>query len=216
MHQAGCGNLVASMPEQSLDAHEQAGLAYLRAEEKLARDVYIQLYSKWADRVFGRISQSEQRHFDSIGVLLDRYGLMDPAAGMGVGEFSDDGLRVLYEDLVSQGQASLQDALRVGAMIEDLDMRDLQEALASTDNEDLKIVYQNLLEGSQNHMRAFAGRLAAIGVTYEAQYITADKLEEILSSPQNAGSGMGTKGNGSIGRVRGGGICPWNQNSTVQ
>jgi len=81
--------------------------------------------------------------------------------------------------------------LGVGATIEDLDIYDLNKALASTDNDDLKTVYQNLLQGSQNHIQAFVGRLEAIGESYEAQYISAAELTEILAKPDNGGNGNG-------------------------
>jgi len=56
-----------------------------------------------------------------------------------------------------------------------------------TDNEDLALVYQNLMKGSRNHMRAFAGLLEANGISYEAQFISADLLEQILSTPKERG-----------------------------
>jgi hypothetical protein len=170
--------------------------------------VYTALHSKWPVPIFANISQSEQRHFDALKVLLDRYGLPDPAADNAPGVFQDSGLQTLYSDLVAQGQSSLQAALRVGATIEDLNLRALEKALAATDNNDLRIVYQNLQNGSENHMRAFADRLAATGESYAAQYISATTLSEIVSRPNNAGMGYG-RGNGPRGNGRGNGICPW-------
>jgi hypothetical protein len=207
--QGPCQTLIASVPKQALDATEAAELNYMREEEKLARDVYIKLYSKWATRIFGNISQSEQRHCDALKLLLDRYGLEDPAANKAVGVFQNSGLQTLYTDLVAQGEASLSAALRVGATIEDLDIRDLEKALAATDNNDLKIVYQNLQRGSRNHMQTFISQLEAQGESYAAQYISAATLAEILSSPFDAGMGYGGRRNGLRGMGRGNGICPW-------
>ena len=65
-----CLALINSIPKQALDSTEAAGLAYLREEEKLAHDVYATLNSKWGLRVFGNISQSEDRHFSAIKLLL--------------------------------------------------------------------------------------------------------------------------------------------------
>jgi len=203
-----CQTLIASLPKQELSTTEAAGLTYLREEEKLARDVYTRLYAKWGSRIFGNIAQSEQRHFDALKVLLDRYGLVDPAADNAVGVFTDPGLRTLYGNLVAQGQVSPAAALRVGATIEDLDIHDLDQALAATDNDDFRIVYQNLQNGSHNHMRAFAGQLQVLGETYVAQYIGAAALAEILASPREAGMGNGGGGNGPRGNGRGNGTCP--------
>jgi len=205
-----CLALISSTPKQSLDSTEAAGLAYMREEEKLARDVYIALQSKWGMRVFGNISQSEDRHFSAIKLLLDRYGLPDPAAGNAVAVFHNEGLRELYAELVIQGESSLKSAMRVGATIEDLDIRDLEKAAAATDNSDLKLVYQNLKQASENHMRAFIRQLTAEGESYKPQYITPAAFSEIVASSQQTGMGLGTGGNGQRGRGRGNnGVCPW-------
>jgi hypothetical protein len=95
----------------------------------------------------------------------------------------------------------------VGATIEDLDIHDLDQALAATDNDDFRIVYRNLQEGSRNHMRAFVGQLEVLGETYVAQYIGAAALAEILASPRNTGMGNGGGGNGPRGVGRGNGTC---------
>jgi hypothetical protein len=202
-----CQTLIASIPSQALDATEADQLTYMREKEKLARDVYMTLYSKWAAPIFRNIYQSEQRHGDALKLLLDRYGLPDPAANGAVGVFQNAGLQALYGDLVSQGAASFPAALRVGATIEDLDLRDLGKAVAATDNNDLRMVYQNLQQGSRNHLQTFVGRLQAAGESYTAQYVSAATLEEILSGP--SGVGMRYAGRGNKGLGRGNGICPW-------
>lgn len=202
-----CATRIESMPKQALDAAETAQLLFMREEEKLARDVYAQLYARWGSPVFGRISQSEQRHFDAIKVLVDRYGLADPAAGRAVGEFSDPGLQALYGDLVAKGQASIVDAFLVGATIEDLDIRDLNAAIAATDNVDLKTVYQNLEAASRNHMRAFHAQLTALNASYTATYISPELLKEILETAPGKGMGRGGRGPGSGNFAPGAGAC---------
>jgi hypothetical protein len=203
-----CLALINSTPKQTLDSTEAAGLAYMREEEKLAHDVYATLHSKWGLRVFGNISQGEDRHFSAIKILLDRYELPDPAANHPVGVFRNEGLQTLYGDLIKQSENSLKSAMRVGATIEDLNIRDLEKAAASTDNSDLKLVYQNLRQASENHMRAFVRQLAAKGESYTPQYIAPAALSEIIS--QQTGMGFGVRGNGQRGLGRGNnGICPW-------
>jgi len=161
-------------------------------------------------RIFGNISQSEDRHFSAIKLLLDRYELPDPAANHAPGVFRNEGLQPLYIDLTKQGKISLKSAMRVGATIEDLDMHDLEKASAATDNSDLKLVYQNLRQASENHMRAFVRQLAAAGETYAPQYITPEAFSEIVASPQQTGMVFGARGNGQRGLGRGNnGICPW-------
>ncbi len=78
-------------------------------------------------------------------------------------------------------------ALQVGATIEDLDIHDLEELIAQADNEDIRTVYQNLLKGSGNHLRAFWYELSLNGGEYEAQYISAEELAAIVTSERERG-----------------------------
>ncbi len=45
----------------------------------------------------------------------------------------------------------------MGVLIEQTDIADLQARLAQTDNADIQLVYNNLLNGSYNHLSAFTG-----------------------------------------------------------
>lgn len=139
---------------------EKSWLSYMREEEKLARDVYLFLYDKWQSRIFKNISGSEQTHMDAIKTLLDRYGIPDPAAGKGPGEFTNLELQALYNELILDGSVSLVDALHVGIFIEETDIDDLEAGIASTTHKDIKTVYSNLLGGSLNHLEAFNSNLA--------------------------------------------------------
>ncbi|NPA11433.1 MAG: DUF2202 domain-containing protein [Epsilonproteobacteria bacterium] len=189
MHQGGgdIGSYVASMPKEEVDQTELADLTHMREEEKLARDVYLTLYNKWHLRIFNNIANSEQRHMDAIKALLDKYSLPDPVKDDTVGVFSDPKMLNLYNQLVQEGSKSVTDALKVGATIEDLDIKDLDEALENTNNQDISFVYKNLKKGSENHLRAFVGFLRKYGSDYEPQYISYDYFEEILSTPRQRG-----------------------------
>jgi hypothetical protein len=146
---------------------EKSWLTYMREEEKLARDVYMFMYDKWGSQIFSNISVSEQTHMDAIKTLLDRYGIPDPAAGKGPGEFINPDLQDLYNTLIEYGSVSLVEALNVGVVIEETDIDDLNAGIASTKRKDIKTVYSNLLRGSLNHLKAFVSNLAIQGVVYE-------------------------------------------------
>lgn len=161
---------VAQTTVAALDAEEANTLLWMREEEKVARDVYINLYRLWKKPVFRRIANSEQRHFDAVGAKLELYGLADPAQP-GIGQFTNTDLQAMYDQLLASGRTSYIQALIVGATIEDVDIRDLQAAIEATDDAALKTTYQNLLEGSKNHLRAFVELLQDLGVTYTPQYI---------------------------------------------
>jgi len=134
---------------------EKATLVFMREEEKLARDVYIKMFETWDDRIFSNISVSEQRHMDAILAQLVKYGVPDPAAGLEIGEFKNSELQKAYEELVAQGEMSLADALRVGRLIEEMDIEDLLAAIDETSKTDLDRVYGNLLNASYAHLKAF-------------------------------------------------------------
>lgn len=178
----------ASLPKEALSSAETAEISFLREEEKLARDVYRALFAAHGDRAFANIAAAEQRHMDLVKLLLDRYELPDPAATTAPGEFQDARLAALYTDLVAKGKVSLAEALKVGATIEDLDLADVGKALSGADNRDVDAVMQNLAKGSRNHLRAFAGRLQALGVPYVAQYLPAEEVARILAAPRERGA----------------------------
>jgi|JI10StandDraft_1071094.scaffolds.fasta_scaffold07190_2 hypothetical protein len=181
----------------ALSAGERATLAFVREEEKLARDVYDALDGN--GQPFVNVQASEQRHMDQILVLLERYGLPDPAATTAIGAFVDPALQGLYTQLVGQGQAGASAAYTVGCTIEDLDLRDLDRAIAESTHADLDDTYALLAMGSRNHLRAFYGRLTAAGGSYAPQYIDQATFDAIVSSPHEKPAG---------GHRCGGGACP--------
>jgi hypothetical protein len=173
-------------PTSSLETSVVDGLIFMREEEKLARDVYEFLGAKWNLAIFGSIAASEQTHTDSIATLLTRYGIPDPAVNTARGEFTIPALQTLYDQLVVLGSRSVVDALTVGAMIEDLDIVDLQNRATSVP--DIQAVYENLEKGSRNHLRSFVAQLAQNGATYTPQYLTQAEFDEIVSSPVERGN----------------------------
>ncbi len=184
------GTICAQMPAQPVNDKEKAALIYMREEEKLARDVYLTLYKKWNLMIFKNISNSESRHTEAVKLLLEKYKIEDPVKNDSLGAFTNPEMTKLYNLLVTRGEKSLKEALFVGATIEDLDIADLNERIAETDNDDIKCVFENLTRGSENHIRAFIHQLEANGGTYKAQYISQTELEEILgATPQRGGYG---------------------------
>jgi len=167
-----------ALPKAALTADERAGLVRMREEEKLAHDVYVALDATWNVQVFDNIAAAEQTHSDAVQLLLDRYGIADPAAGEAAGTFTDPELQTLYTSLVQQGNTSLVSALTVGATVEDLDLADLQAR--STSTPDIALVYANLERGSRNHMRAFTMQLGRNGATYTPAHITQAAYDAIV------------------------------------
>ena len=179
---------VGSIQTGEISTSEADALLYMREEEKLARDVYLKLYEKWQLPVFQNIAGSEQTHTDAVKTLLDRYGLTDPFSEE-IGVFENEALQNLYNQLITQGNLSIADALKVGGAIEEIDILDLEERLAQTDKADIILVYENLLKGSRNHLRSFVSTLQTqTGETYQPQYLTLDAYQAIINSPSESGA----------------------------
>lgn len=176
---------LATLPVETLSVAEQESLAFMREEEKLAHDVYIHLDGLWRGytKVFGNIAESEASHTESVRQLLVRYHLPDPAASLAAGVFQNATLQSLYNKLVAAGSVSLVEGLKVGATIEEVDMIDINKALLEVDNQDITLVYQNLLKGSRNHLRAFVSNLDKQGVTYVPQYMAVADYLAIVTTP---------------------------------
>lgn len=193
-----------------LDAAEATHLIFMREEEKLARDVYLVFGEMYQDnRIFDQIAMlSEQEHTTAVLSLLNRYGIPDPnpmadnlpeSIGLFTGEVYGAYFLEKFNELIDWGSRSELDALYVGAFIEELDMHDIVVAptviaeadngidedgcgLVYTDESEIRRVYEHLLAGSENHLRAFVGQIeAVIGEgNYKAQYLTQEEVDAIL------------------------------------
>ena len=161
-----------------LSDQEKSDLLFLREEEKLARDVYINSFNKYNQNIFNNISNSEQSHMNSVLTLLNKYNLPDPIANNQVGVFSNSELQKLYVDLTSKSDTFLNKAFEVGAIIEDLDIKDINIFKSHTTNSDLIGIYDKLNCGSRNHMRSFVGQLGK----YTPIYISQSEYDAIITS----------------------------------
>jgi hypothetical protein len=164
-------------PEDLLQ-EEIDGLMLMREEEGLAKDVYLYFYDQYKLRIFSNIAKSETRHTNAVLSLINYFELTDPATGVS-GKFSNLHLGELYVQLTAQG-ATLNDALAVGAFIEEYDISDLESLISNTTNADLKKVYGNLLRASGFHLKAFTNMLKFRGIIYEPQILSADAYNLIL------------------------------------
>jgi hypothetical protein len=149
-----------------LSADEKEDILFMREEEKLARDVYLTLGDMYNVAVFGNIAKSEQQHMNSMKTLVDAYDLDDPVVDDTVGAFTHPTLQGYYDDLTQRGSQGLLEALKVGALIEEIDIEDLQLAIEEGDQSDADYVYERLLRGSFNHLRAFVRNIELQGEEY--------------------------------------------------
>ena len=208
------GEFIHRMPVttdmSTLSEAETAGLIKMREEEKLARDVYTALSEKWGAQIFTNIARSESQHTSAVRSLLIAHNVTDPVTDDARGVFVNQDLAKLYTELVSRGQSSIVDAYRVGAYIEDLDIADLEKEIDATTHEDIKVVYEHLQNGSENHLRAFNRNIEiATGEAYNPEFISDDTFESIVERENGFGQegmrngrGMGMHDGGGRGMGR--------------
>ena len=76
------------------------------------------------------------------------------------------------------------EGLKVGALIEEVDMRDILAAIERSTKTDITAVYENLICGSRNHLRAFVNAIEALtGVPYTAQLLDQAAVNAIVAAP---------------------------------
>lgn len=179
---------LATYAIQPLSTAEADSLAFMREEEELAHAVYAASATRWpALPIFSNIAASETTHTVSVKALLDRYQLADPLASLPLGTFKTPAFQTLYADLVAASSVSLVEALKVGVQIEELDIRDLAAQMLTIDNADILLVYDNLLRGSRNHLRAYMKTLVQQGGSYTPQYSSQAEFDAIVNSPMETG-----------------------------
>jgi len=109
-----------------LSVTEKDNILYLYEEEKLAHDIYVAMYNLYGAYIFNNISESEQRHMDSVAKLISKYELDDTVVYNDPGIFLNEDIEILYGDLLEEGEKDLTSALGVGVKIEVMDIGDIE------------------------------------------------------------------------------------------
>ncbi|MFH0968387.1 MAG: DUF2202 domain-containing protein [Methanobacteriota archaeon] len=154
-------NLTIPEPSNySITETEIADLLFMREEEQMSHDLYAVWAEMYALPIFGNIAQAEVTHASEVQFLLDRYNVSSENIGNLSSGYGEPSIQTLSTTLEKMGDLSMTDALKAGVMIEEQDISDLEKVLANTTREDLKVVYGNLLSGSENHLSAFNTQLS--------------------------------------------------------
>ena len=137
-----------------------AELRHMIEEEKMAGDIYDVLYQQTGLKIFDRIATSEDRHLETLIAQAEQGGIdVDDLTLLPAGEYADGDMQALYATLLASASESTEAALLVGQQIEQVDIADLNEALADVAGTLLETAYNHLLIGSQHHLSAFEGWL---------------------------------------------------------
>ena len=179
----------------TLSQETKDALAYMGNEERLAYDLYINLYNYHNENSGTQIKQltniatrSESKHIGIVQSLVHRYNLTandvtnvsNPVDGIDesnvtvddvkqqMGVYDIPAIQNLYDALYAKGKSSPQDALEVGCMVEVTDINDLNEYITYANESnatDVVEAFKVLRNGSYNHYWAFDKGLKNMGVT---------------------------------------------------
>jgi len=186
---AGASFDINQYPISTLTQDVKDSLAFMGNEERLAYDVYMNLYNYHLNngdtiKQFKNIStKSEIKHIGIVQDLVRRYNLgaddvtnvENPVSdnsiaqtNMPMGEYDIPEIQELYDALYEKGIKSVQDALEVGCMVEVTDINDLDRWIQKAQNANATDViagFEILRNGSYNHYWAFDKGLKNIGVS---------------------------------------------------
>jgi len=164
-------------------------LSHMGNEERLAYDVYMNLYNYHAtnnsveiQQLYNIADRSEKTHVGIVQSVVQRYNLdaddltnvETPLADNTIafedlpsGQYDIPAIQELYDALYEKGILSQQDALEVGCMVEVTDINDLDEYIAiaeESDATDVVEAFKVLRSGSYNHYWAFDKGLKNLGI----------------------------------------------------
>jgi len=185
----GNGFDLENYSESTLTPELKDAIAYMGNEERLAYDIYQNLYNYHVDENDIEIKQlknisekSEIKHIKIVKDIVNRYELSsddlsnvsDPIADRDIdisdmpsGEYDIPAIQELYNTLYSKGVDSKKDALEVGCMVEVTDIDDLDyyiDMAEEAEADDVVKAFDVLRKGSYNHYWAFDKGLKNIGI----------------------------------------------------
>ncbi len=158
-------------------------LAYMGNEERLAYDVYNALYQQYGTKQFTNVATNgEYQHIGAVQQLIQKYNLDDtlsftnvvdplgylntPIEAMDAGLYDVPEIQALYNNLMARATDEIE-ALKVGCIIEVVDVNDLTHDIALAESEnatDIVTVFNFLRDGSYNHYWSFDKGLKNKGV----------------------------------------------------
>jgi len=138
-----------------LSKSEISSLLFMIEEEKMAQDVYDTLYKQTGLAIFDKISNAETKHMDTLLHSAERLDIDTSFLSNETGVFENLEIEDLYNSLLTQAAVSTEAALGVGYLIEQTDIEDLQNTIEDNSVAILGVVYNHLLDGSENHLAAF-------------------------------------------------------------
>lgn len=184
----------------ALSDKQKYSLAHMWFEEKLAHDLYLDLYDMTAANQLTNIAtKSEVKHIQLVEDLVVAYDLNitnylndymvhyseEELAALPRGEFAIPAIQTLYDDLFTKGKESKQASLEVGCIVEVVDVDDLNLYIAGAqDNAALIDTFTILREGSYAHYWSFDDGLKKLGISNGCCYLGVEFCKTADEYPQ--------------------------------
>jgi hypothetical protein len=164
----------------ALSDDQKYALAYMWHEEKLAHDLYLALNEvNTAKQLINIATNSETTHIKLVEDLVEWYDLnitnledytiaysKEELEAMQRGVFAISAIQDLYNTLYAQGSGSKEDSLKVGCIVEVVDVDDLDTFISEADgNQAIIDTFTILRDGSYAHYWAFDNGLKKMGVS---------------------------------------------------
>ena len=169
-------------PKSTLTQELQDSITYMHSEERLAYDVYSNVYKMRSVKQLTNIAtNAETTHITKVNELAVKYDLnitrypdtntpysTNDATRYASGTYPVSPIQDLYNVLYDKGIQSDKDALEVGCMVEVVDIDDLLKYIsqAQTSNaSDVVTIFEFLRDGSYKHYWSFDKGLKNMGVS---------------------------------------------------
>jgi len=205
---------VNEYPVSILTPEVEETIAYMGNEERLAHDVYMNLYTYHLNngeeiKQLVNIAQNgETQHIAIVQSLVHKYDLdgttlvEDPVADSSVtqeempsGTYGIPAIQTLYDTLYAKGKLSKQDALEAGCMVEVTDVNDLDADIALAEAAgaaDVVAAFNVLRDGSYSHYWAFDKGLKNMGITDGCCSLGADYCRPDYPQTDKGGNDQGS------------------------
>jgi len=174
----------------------KSSLQYMYNEERLAKDIYLNIYKKQPiQQLYNIATRAETKHIDAVNQLAAKYALTK--ANYPSGKYPEQELQNLYNRLYNKGIRSQKDALEVGCMVEVVDINDLNKYIGqaqASNAQDILSVFNRLRMGSYNHYWAFDRSLKNMGASNGCCSLGQAYCHP--EYPQNSRGGQGGRGRG--------------------
>lgn len=164
-----------------INEEEKQSLEYMTEEEKLARDYAALMGTKHNSDFFNKIAEGKQTDLDNIKDILTGKNVEDPVKNDEAGIFKTDTFKDLYARLSEEGSQNLNNALKGGAEIAELQIKDLNKYLTIVTDTDVKNNFTELKKTSEKNLKSYVNQLSQRGYGYFPKHLTSDDFNKILN-----------------------------------